>query len=82
MEEATKIDTLALAKRINRDRLDRRMTWPAYAAWMGVKQSTLYKIAQGSTTRPHALTVDQIVQKLNEPIRPEGERGEVVSDGQ
>jgi hypothetical protein len=56
-----------LRKRIGRDRLDRRMTWPEYAQWMGVKQSTLYKIWDGRTARPHELTVQQIEDKLKEP---------------
>lgn len=53
-----------LAKKVNRDRLDRRMTWPEYSTWIDVKQSTIYKIAQGTTKRPHELTVDQILKKI------------------
>ena len=63
-EDPMAVDLVVLAKRINRHRLDLRMTWPAYARHMELPQSTIYKIAQGSTTRPHALTVDLILQKL------------------
>lgn len=70
----------ALAKRIRRDRLDRRMTWPSYAQWMGVNQFTIYKIAMGTTTRPHALTVEKIQAKLNdEPVQ--GVADQVVPNG-
>lgn len=60
-----------LADRLNADRLARRMTWPVYAAWLDLRQSTVYKIATGATKQPHALTVAQIERKLREPI-PEG----------
>ena len=58
----------SLASRIKADRRKRRMSWPAYAEWMGVKMSTIYKIAQGRTDRPHELTVDLIEAKLAEPL--------------
>ena len=45
------------------------MTWPVYAQWMGVKLSTIYKIAQGATGKPHELTLDLIETKLKEPVR-------------
>jgi len=64
VEDSMAVDLAVLAKRINRHRLDLRMTWPNYARHMELPQSTIYKIAQGSTTRPHALTVDLILQKL------------------
>ena len=63
-EDTLTVDLISLSKRINRHRLDLRMTWPNYAKHMELPQSTIYKIAQGSTARPHALTVDQILQKL------------------
>lgn len=66
-DDLARVDVAQLAKRIERDRLDRRMTWPAYAAWMGLPQSTIYKIAMGRTPRPHQLTVETILAKLKEP---------------
>lgn len=40
---------------IRQDRLRRRMTWPAYADFLGVRLSTLHKIATG-VHRPSELT--------------------------
>lgn len=55
------------------------MTWPVYAEFMGMKLSTLYKIAKGRVRRPHELTLDAISEKLQLPINPEGgDGGEVV----
>ncbi len=75
----------ALAKRINDDRVARRMTWPVYAGFIGIKLSTIYKIASGATTRPHALTVADIEAKLaanSTPTPAEGAADAVVSGGQ
>lgn len=74
-----------LAERLNTDRINRRttkgkrMTWPEYALFLGVKLSTVYKIAKGSTTRPHETTVAQIEDRLAEA--GEG-ASEVVPSGQ
>jgi hypothetical protein len=77
----------ALAKRINDDRVKRRMTWPVYADFMGVKMATLYKIATGVTTRPHAITMAIIEEKMAQPATTtptpaEGAADAVVSGGQ
>ena len=40
---------------IRADRIRRRMTWPAYAEFLGVKLSTLHKIATG-VHKPSELT--------------------------
>lgn len=70
-----------LAAAIRRDRRARKLTWPAYAAWIGVKLSTIYKISRGATRLPHELTLDRILEKwAAEPI--EGGASEVVSGGQ
>lgn len=53
-----------LAELINRDRLIRRLTWPAFAEFLGVPHSTVYKIAGGRTNRPHELTVAQILERI------------------
>jgi hypothetical protein len=61
------------------------MTWPAYSQWIGVKLSTIYKIAQGATGKPHELTLDLIERKLAEPVAGKpaesGAADEVVSGG-
>lgn len=77
----------SLAKRLNADRLKRRMTWPAYAQFLGVKLSTVYKIATEKTTKPHELTVAQIEERIQLPVSPaattaEGAADAVVSSGQ
>ncbi len=61
-------DEINLAAQVTQDRLDRRMSWPEYAAWIGIKQTTIYKIARGKTPTPHATTVEQIRVKLREPV--------------
>jgi hypothetical protein len=38
---------IGLADELRADRLSRRLTWPKYAALLGVKLSTLHKIAMG-----------------------------------
>lgn len=70
-----------LASRLNADRIKRRMTWPVYADHLGVKLSTVYKIAKRATTRPHETTVAQIEERLAETEKAEGAR-EVVPSGQ
>lgn len=77
-------DPKQLAAAIRKDRLKRNggMTWPAYAAWIGVKLSTIYKIARGATRLPHELTINKIQNKwAAEPIEG-GAGSEVVSGGQ
>ncbi len=82
--EKERKDVADLAARIKADRIRRRMSWPEYAEFMGVKQSTLYKIADGRTTRPHDTTVADIEDKLKRPVKdkqqptPAAAHGEVV----
>lgn len=40
-------DPEGLRELLRADRIQRRMTWPAYAQFLGVKLSTLHKIATG-----------------------------------
>lgn len=82
-------DPKQLAAAIRKDRLARKLSWPAYAAWIGVKMSTIYKIAKGTTRLPHELTIDTIRTKwaadpLQKPTTDNegGAGGEVVSSGQ
>lgn len=70
-----------LARRLTTDRLKRKLTWPAYAAFLGLKLSTVYKIARGATTKPHDLTLVQIEERLAIPTA-EGAADAVVSSGQ
>lgn len=63
-------DPQQLADLIKKDRVARRMTWPAYAEFLGVKLSTIYKIAQGRVRKPHELTLADISAKLF----PDGKR--------
>lgn len=71
-----------LAAAIRKDRRARKMTWPAYATWIGVKLSTIYKISRGATRLPHELTMDTILEKwAAEPIEG-GASSEVVPSGQ
>lgn len=72
----------ALGKRLKQDRVQRRMTWQAYAAFLGVKLSTVYKIATGATTKPQELTLAQIEDRLAIPVTAEGAADAVVSGGQ
>lgn len=71
----------ALAERLTADRLKRKLTWPNYANHLGEKLSTIYKIASGATTRPHALTMARIIEKLD-GTPAEGAADAVVSGGQ
>jgi len=64
------IDVGDLARRVCADRVARRMTWPDYAAFLGLSQSAIYKIARGKISRPHDLTVANIEAKLQTPIKP------------
>jgi hypothetical protein len=69
LEQARSMTVQELANLIRADRLARsgqgqRMSWPAYARFMGIAQSTIYKIAQGRVERPHETTVDQILAKI------------------
>jgi hypothetical protein len=49
---------------IRADRIRRRMTWPVYAEFLGVKLSTLHKIATG-VHRPSELTEAIIRETLD-----------------
>lgn len=49
------LDPNSLQAIVRRDRIRRRMTWPAYAQFLGVHLSTLHKIATG-VHRPSELT--------------------------
>lgn len=55
-----KVDLADLALRIKKDRVNRRMSWPDYAAFRKIGQSTIYKIAMGTTNRPHETTLADI----------------------
>lgn len=57
-------DPQQLAELIRKDRVSRRMTWPKYAEFLGVKMSTIYKIAKGRVRRPHELTLGAISDRL------------------
>jgi hypothetical protein len=46
---------VGLAEELRADRLERRLTWPKYATLLGVKLSTLHKIAMG-VHKPTELT--------------------------
>lgn len=59
-----------LAAELQRDRVARGLTWPAYAVWLEEKQSTVYKIAMGATFRPHELTISRIQKKLKDNPLP------------
>ncbi len=72
-----------LAARLRADRVRRRMTWPAYAQFMGMQLSTIYKIASGATKKPHELTVAELEAKLaGTSNTAEGAADAVVSSGQ
>lgn len=50
------------------------MSWPEYADFLGVKMTTVYKIAQGVHT-PRETTVARIKARLEQnPIRESGSR--------
>lgn len=57
-------DLVALADLLKQDRLDRQLTYPEYAAFLDVKLSTLHKIMNQKTRKPHDLTLAQIQKKL------------------
>lgn len=57
-------DPEGLRELIRADRVHRRMTWPVYAKFLGVKLSTLHKIATG-VHRPSELTEAIIRDALN-----------------
>lgn len=60
------LSQLIRADRLERGRSGQRMTWPAYALFLGVPQSTVYKIAQGRTGRPHETTIDRILAVIRD----------------
>lgn len=53
-----------LAKLLSEDRITRRMTWPAYAEFLGVPMATIYKISRGVRGRVHELTRATIIDKI------------------
>lgn len=57
------IDIKRLAGCIRRDRLALKLSWPDYAARMGVPLATIYKIARGDTKHPHELTIQIITER-------------------
>lgn len=73
-------DPQQLADLIKNDRIARRLTWPRYAEFLGVKLSTIYKIAKGRVQRPHELTLAVISDRLF-PKTEGGADREVVPDG-
>lgn len=54
-----------LGRLLKKDRLQRRLSWPAYAKLLGLKESTLYKIAQGYH-QPREITDAIIRDRLKE----------------
>jgi predicted transcriptional regulator len=59
-----------LQRLVVRDRIARKMTWPVYAQFLGVPMATVYKIARGTHTKPHELTVATILEKIRDhPVR-------------
>ena len=58
------VDPKQLAADVRRDRINRKMTWPVYAAFLGVPLTTIYKLAKGYTSRPHELTLELIRERL------------------
>lgn len=76
-----------LGQLLRADRIARKMTWEAYAVFLGYNLSTVYKIADGRTRRPNELTEAAMREKMNLPVRPadntaEGAADAVVSSGQ
>lgn len=55
-----------LTQIVRTDRIARRMTWPAYGAFLGVPHTTIYKIGMGRVGRPHELTKVQILERINQ----------------
>jgi hypothetical protein len=79
------LDPQQVAADVRRDRIARKMTWPVYAAFMGIPLTTLYKLAKGYTHRPHELTLDLIRERLagrKQESSAEGAGREVVSNRQ
>lgn len=54
-----------LTRILREDRVRRRLSWPAYAKLLGLKESTLYKIAQGYH-QPREITEAIIRDRLAE----------------
>lgn len=78
------VDARQLAQIVTRDRIARRMPWPEYATFLGVPHSTVYKIAQGRTGRPHELTKAQILERISTqppPARAAGQAPEGATRG-
>jgi hypothetical protein len=65
VEQTDLTPTQQLAKRLNDDRLARRMSWPVYAKFLGESQTTIYKIASGQVTKAHELTIVALNGKLD-----------------
>lgn len=60
----TAVTAQELANIVTNDRRARKKAWPDYAVFIGVPQSTIYKIAKGRTTQPHETTVSQILDTI------------------
>lgn len=63
----------ALVADLKADRLARRMTWDAYVAFLSglgcqkrLNPSTIFKIVQGDTKRPHELTILDLRERLDQ----------------
>lgn len=55
-----------LREKLKADRLERQLTWKAYAALLQVAESTVNKICREYTARPHETTVAKIEKRLAE----------------
>lgn len=79
------IDIRKVSQLLQQDRLDRGLTWPAYADFLGVPQATVYKIARGAHQRPHQLTLAKILGRINAAPAPGrsagGAGGATASEG-
>jgi DNA-binding transcriptional regulator YiaG len=56
----------ALARLIETDRLDRGLSWPKYAAFLGIPQATVYKISRQVRNRPHQTTIAKILRVIRQ----------------
>lgn len=59
-------ETPELKDRLNQERQRVGLSWPYFAALLDFNQSSLYKIAAGTTARTHMTTKARLVQKLAE----------------
>jgi len=69
VDEQKTTPTQQLAKRLNDDRLARRMSWPVYAKFLDESQTTIYKIASGQVSKAHELTIVALNGKLDDKAR-------------